>query len=158
MPKQKNTASMLFLSTFMLIIGLPATSLLAQGQFPGVVRLPVFKNFYYQGAVRVPDGGTMSLGGVSNSASGSSNYGVPGIGGFPGAGRAFSNRGIGASQGADSAAVRADLLILDELETAHLAKAGYPESKMTQSEIEKKAAFLTKHMGRNPEFARDNRP
>lgn len=152
MPTLKNPASIAFLFTFVLILGMPAHPLLAQGQLPATVRLPIFKNFYYQGAVRVPDGGTMSLGGVTSSASGSAKYGVPGLSGVPGVGRAFSNRGIGTSQSSDSAQVKADILILEELEAAHLNQAGYPEGRLTESEIVKKAAFLTKHMGRNPRF------
>ena len=98
----------------------------------------------------------MSLGGVTSSASGSAKYGAPGLSGVPGVGRAFSNRGIGTSQSSDSAQVKADILILEELEAAHLSQAGYPEGRLTESEIVKKAAFLTKHMGRNPRFHREN--
>lgn len=152
MPAHKNPVSIGFLFTFVIILGASASPLVAQVQLPATVRLPIFKNFYYQGAVRVPDGGTMRLGGVTGSASGSSGYGVPGMSGIPSVGRAFSNRGIGGAQNSESVQTKAEILVMDELEAAHLRRAGIPEGRMTEDEIVKKAAFLTKHMGRNPDF------
>ena len=126
---------------------------LAQGQLPSTVQLPVFRNFIYQGAVKVPDGGTMSMGGVNRSAEGSISRGVPGVSGLPGLGRGFNNRGIGREQDAGNLSVTAKILIQEELEAEHLARAGIvPGQAAVNDAVLRKAAFLTEHIGRNPNF------
>lgn len=56
-----------------LVVGL--SSLYAPKCLAQVVQLPTVRNFSYSGSALVPDGGTMSLGGVSRSATGRVNRG-----------------------------------------------------------------------------------
>ncbi len=132
---------------------LSAADLQAQGQLPSTVQLPVFRNFFYQGAIKVPDGGSMHMGGVTRSAEGSVSRGVPGLSNIPGLGRGFNNRGIGREQEAGNLTATAKILIQQELEAEHLAKAGMlPGQRGQNDDVLRKAAFLTEHMGRNPDF------
>ncbi|MDG2012995.1 MAG: hypothetical protein P8J33_05790 [Pirellulaceae bacterium] len=140
---------------FAISCALPQTAE-AQLQLPSTVRLPVFKSFYYQGSVKVPDGGTLSLGGSTRSSTGAIRRGVPGLGQLPVAGRGLNNRGLGGGQQAENASVKADILMLDELEAEHLAKAGYGFGESSPDDILKQAAFLTKHIGRNPQVPLKN--
>ncbi len=118
-----------------------------------VVQLPTFSNFSYRGAVSVPDGGTMVVGGVSRSAEGATTRGVPGLSGVPGVNRLFKNRGIGRETSNSQLTIKPQILIMSELEEDHLAAAGYdpndPDAAAgLNNAILAKAAFLTKHMGR----------
>ncbi len=125
----------------------------AQVQLPTTVQLPVFRNFFYQGAVKVPDGGTTKLGGVTRSAEGATSRGVPGLSNIPALGRGFNNRGIGREQEAGNITATAKIIIAEELEAEHLAKAGLvPGQQAENADVLRKAAFLTKHVGRNANF------
>lgn len=128
----------------------------AQLQLPSTVRLPVFKSFYYQGSVKVPDGGTLNLGGSTRSYGASVGRGVPGLSNGPGVGRSLKNRGWAAGQQVEKAGVKADVLILEELEADHLSNAGLP-SQLSQDDILKQAEFLTRHVGRNVQAPAKNR-
>ncbi len=114
------------------------------------VLLPSFSNFTYRGAVRVPDGGTMSMGGIKSSSESSISRGVPGLSGVPGLGRGFGNRGIGRETGSSNIAVQPQILIMEELEQQALASASgnLPGLRGANEAVRQKAAFLTKHMGR----------
>lgn len=90
-------------------------------QFPtpqtGVsVQLPSLRTFSVQTAVMVPDGGTMSLGGVSRSAEGRSSAGIPGLRGRP-----FRNSAIGRSTSSSRAIVKTRIISQRELEEDLLA-------------------------------------
>jgi hypothetical protein len=125
----------------------------AQLQLPTTVQLPVFRNFFYSGAVKVPDGGTISLGGVTRSAEGAAAGGVPGLSNLPVAGRGFGNRGIGREQEAGNLTTTAQILIQEELEAQHLARAGLvPAAEAENADVLRKAAFLSKHTGRNVDW------
>jgi len=131
----------------------------AQVQLPTTVQLPVFRNFFYNGAVKVPDGGITKLGGVTSSAEGATSRGVPGLSNIPGVGRGFKNRGIGRDQRAGNMHVKADIIIAEELEAEHLAKAGYlPRQENSNDAIMRKAMFLSKHVGKNPNFRKQDPP
>ncbi|MGI9515639.1 MAG: hypothetical protein ACR2NP_01220 [Pirellulaceae bacterium] len=116
------------------------------------VLLPSFSNFTYRGAVSVPDGGTMSLGGIKRSSESSVSRGVPGLSGIPGLGRGFGNRGIGRETGSSGLNVKPQILIMEELEQQALAQANGiapPAGFQAVNEaVLRKAAFLTEHMGR----------
>ena len=117
------------------------------------VLLPSFSNFTYRGAVRVPDGGTMSLGGVNNHAESSIRRGVPGLSGVPGLGRGFGNRGIGRETDSSGLTVTPQILIMEELEQQALAAANGTAPggfQAVNEDVRRKAEFLTKHMGRRP--------
>ena len=120
-----------------------------------VVQLPTFRNFVYRGAVKVPDGGSTLLGGTSRSASGAYGSGVPILGGIPGVGRGFRNRGIGSENNSAKASVTAKILILEELEAQMLAEAKANGTIRNVDQfnelVRQKAAFLTKHVGRRSE-------
>ena len=135
---------------------IPPSTAHAQLQLPSTVRLPVFKSFYYQGSVRVPDGGTLNLGGSTRSYGASVGRGVPGLSNAPGVGRGFKNRGVAVGQQVERAGVKADALILEELEADHLSRAGL-SAQLSQDDILKQAEFLTKHVGRNAQAPNQNR-
>ena len=119
------------------------------------VLLPSFRNFTYRGAVKVPDGGMIKLGGVTRSAEGATARAVPGLGNLPGIGRGFGNRGIGRDQESGSLNATAKIIIAEELEAQHLAKAGYfPGQRADNADVLQKAAFLSKHIGRNIDVGR----
>lgn len=115
------------------------------------IQLPVFSNFSWSGAVRVPDGGGIWAGGVKSHSEGSTSRGVPLVGGIPGVNRGFQNRGIGRETGNSGISFHPQVLIMSELEEDHLAKAGYgPDGRRSGANdaVAAKAAFLTRHMGR----------
>lgn len=95
---------------------------LAQVAPATTVQQPTF-NFTTVGTtVTAPDGGTMSLGGVSRASSGRNSSGVPILGKLPFAGRAFGNRSIGNDVSAGGMSVTPRIIILEEEE----AKLGLP--------------------------------
>lgn len=128
----------------------------AQAPFPprlGLsVQLPVIRNFSIQTSVRVPDGGTMPLGGVRRSAEGSRSSGLPGS-----LGRPFRNSGSGRSTSAAGATVTTRIISLREMEaelmgTGPLAEQPLPTPTTpgVDPEVERLADFLTAHIGRRP--------
>jgi len=114
------------------------------------IQLPVISFFNIRTAVMVPDGGTMSLGGVSRHAEGSISRGVPGIGGP--LSRPFSNRGTGFSTSGTRATVKATILSTSEmsedvLAAARAAKSLRYDPNGTEA-VQKKADFLSRNIGR----------
>ena len=90
-----------------------------QGQQLGLtVQLPTVRNFSVQTAVSVPDGGTVSLGGISRSAEGRVSNGIPGFSGRP-----FRNDAIGRSTNSGRATVKTRVIVQSELEEDLLAEA-----------------------------------
>lgn len=87
------------------------------------VQLPVTSVFTVNTVVSVPDGGQISMGGISRSSMGSVSRGIPGLSGIPGAGRAFKNRGIGGEQSTGNVSVRVQVLVMEELEQEVMAEA-----------------------------------
>ncbi len=140
-----------------LIIGFAtlAWSTLAVGQNPfgtpanTQIQLPVVSFFNIRTVVSVPDGGVMSLGGVSRYASGSSTRGVPGLG------RAFSNRSFGSQSSVSNASVRVRILSNremseDVLATADRQAAIYESSDPNGSKaVQAKADFISRNVGRS---------
>jgi len=113
------------------------------------VQLPVVNRFSINTAVMVPDGGTMSLGGISRSAEGSISQGVPGI---PGPlSRPFSNRARGTSTSISKASVTVQILSSREMSEDVLAaaRAARPANYEEIQARERKADFLTRNIGRN---------
>ncbi len=87
------------------------------------VQLPVTSVFTVNTVVSVPDGGQISMGGISRSSMGGVSRGIPGLSGIPGAGRAFKNRGIGGEQSTGNVSVRVQVLVMAELEQEIMAEA-----------------------------------
>lgn len=131
-----------------------AGTTLAQNQFGRptniAVQLPVVSFFNVRTTVSVPDGGMMSLGGVSRSASGSRSSGVPGLGG-----PLFRNRGIGYSTGGSRAVVTATIISNREIEEDLLAE-GNRRARMREridpngsQAVQAKADFISRNIGRS---------
>lgn len=109
------TAAAFFTAVFLI----SPSSTLAQ-QFGGNsqlgvrVQLPVIRNFSIQTAVRVPDGGSMPLGGISRSASGRLSSGLPGAAGWPS--RPLRNSATGHASTAAGVSVRTRIISQREIE------------------------------------------
>ncbi len=119
--------------------------------FNQTVQLPVVRFFNVRTVVSVPDGGTMSLGGVTRHASGSRSSGIPGFRGRP-----FTNRGSGYQQGADRLVLTPKIIINSELEQDVLAEAAARERFRQQfanpngpPAVQTKADFITRNIGRS---------
>lgn len=118
------------------------------------VQQPVVSSFNVNTVVAVPDGGTISLGGISNSAYGSVRRGVPLTGG-PYVNRLFNNRAIGWEQGASQAQVTVKILVMEELEAQVLAEGARrmairsAESRDPNGSpaTQKKADFISRNIG-----------
>src|SRR5215467_5980073 len=82
---------------------------------PTTVQLPTFHYFYSTGTVVVPDGGDAFLGGVSGSASGRTERGIPGLPSRP-----FTNGAIGSTTAAGGVSVSAQIHDLDAMDQALL--------------------------------------
>ncbi len=138
---------MLFRGLLLAVLLLGGMCGVARGQ---VVQLPTTHSFSVGTTVSVPDGGAVQLGGVSRSYESSSDFGIPGLGGLPVAGRLFRNRGISRGverSGAWATATIHDLRAMDEatLQLAARQRAG----RAVDPTIERRAAFLTQHIGRS---------
>ena len=114
------------------------------------VQLPVVSVFNVRTTVMVPDGGTMSLGGVSRSASGRRTSGVPGFGG-----PLFQNRGIGYSAGASRATVKATIISNREISEDLLAEGNRRALVRERFDpngpvaVQAKADFISRNIGRS---------
>ncbi len=119
------------------------------------VQLPTFNFFTVRTSVVVPDSGGAYLGGVNRAAMGQSARGVPLISRFPGAGRPFTNRGIGSSVASSSASAHATIIDHAELDELTLSGAellrrpggGLPTAE--ELRIDRKADFLSRHVDRS---------
>ena len=114
------------------------------------VQLPVVSIFNVRTAVSVPDGGTMSLGGVSRYSSGRRTSGVPGLGG-----PLFQNRGTGFSAGGSRATVTATIISNREIGEDLLA-AGNRRARVRERynpngsyAVQAKADFISRNIGRS---------
>ena len=117
--------------------------------FAQIIQLPTFHTFSIATTVSIPDRGSMSLGGVDRASFGRAGAGVPGLGGIPGAGRLFGNRGIGAGVQSAGASATATIMDLQELDQSVQAQATSKDSpEPTNPAVARKAAFLTQHIAR----------
>jgi len=121
----------------------------AQGGVPQVDQLPTFSFFSVSTTVSVPDSGAGFLGGVKRRSASRSSRGVPGLSSLPYAGRLTRNDGIGSSASSSSAYVNANIIdhgVLDKMILEEAASMRAPTREMTM--VERKAAFLSQHIGR----------
>ena len=126
----------------------------AQNRFGGStsipVQLPVVSVFNVRTAVSVPDGGTMSLGGVSRYSSGRSSRGIPGLGG-----PLFQNRGTGYSAGSSRATVKATIISNREIGEDLLAEGNRRALVRERFDpngnyaVQAKADFISRNIGRS---------
>ena len=121
---------------------------------PIQVQLPTTNFFRIDTVVSVPDGGSMSLGGVSSSGYRSSTYGTPLLGGLPGVGRPFRNQSISGFNSASNATVRAKIILNHEIDEDLVAE-GLRRQRLRETtdpngslEIQRRADFLSRNIGR----------
>lgn len=118
-------------------------------QIPQVVQLPTFSFFSVATTVSVPDSGAAYLGGVKRSRTSRSLRGVPDLSSLPYAGRLFRNDSLASSTSSSGAYVTANVIDhgeLDRMILEEVAAMRGPSREMTG--IERKAAFLSQHIGR----------
>lgn len=135
---------------FLVVLFGAGSAPVAYGQ---TVQLPTVNTFSVQTTVMVPDGGTMLLGSIGQSAMGETLRGVPLLGNIPGAGRLFKNRGIGQETSSKTATVSTDLIIMSELEPQVLAEGQrrLAESRFAPNPAtQKKAEFMSRNIGQSP--------
>lgn len=124
------------------------------------IQLPTINVFNINTVVSVPDGGTTSLGGVNSYSAGRTSRGVPGLSNIPFAGRPFRNAGIGSETSSNRATASVKIINLKEMENELLsgqsaqsyARQGNPAGAAqgpSAAAKRKKAAFLSKHMGKS---------
>ena len=118
------------------------------------IQLPTISVFNVNTVVSVPDGGTMSLGGVSRYSGGQITRGVPGLSGIPYVNRPFANRAFGQMASSGRASVNVQIISLAEQEALVMREAERRSSLRQSTDpngsaaIQKRADFLSRHMGR----------
>ena len=80
------------------------------------VPVPSFTGIVIQATIAVPDGGSANLGGYSQLSEGRNEFGAPGLGKWPFAGRGFRNVGSGRQATSTRVNVRARIIDLREEE------------------------------------------
>ncbi len=128
-------------------LALPGNWSLAQ-----TVQLPTIDVFNVQTTVIVPDGGTMLLGSIGQSAMSEVMRGVPLLGNVPGAGRLFRNRGIGNETSAGTATVSAQIIRMSELEPNILAEGNrrlQANQLVSDAKTKRRADFLSRNVGQS---------
>jgi type II secretory pathway component GspD/PulD (secretin) len=132
------------------ILLMPAFVLCFALQTPGqVVQLPTFRSFSIGTTVVIPDRGSAYLGGVNRARYGSVYRGVPVLGKLPGVGPLFRNRASASSVTSSGVHASATIIDLRELDKAVLAEAARRRGATpTVTEIDRKAAFLSRHVAR----------
>ena len=147
-----NVSRMLFAFSGMATLLLTASAVAQNFGNPTSIRvqLPVVSFFNVRTAVMVPDGGTMSLGGVSNYSSGQTSRGVPGLGG-----PLFQNRAGGFSAGSSRASVKVRIISNREISEDLMAEGErraaireISDPNGTQA-VQAKADFITNNIGRS---------
>lgn len=83
---------------------------------PTTVQLPTFNFTTVNTTVMVPDGGSVTLGGIDRIAEGSVERGTPLFGKIPFVNRLFKNKGIGRNVSSSRIRAEAKIIIFDELE------------------------------------------
>ncbi len=113
------------------------------------VQLPTVTVFNVNTVVSVPDGGTLSLGGVTRQSARSSTSGFPGLAGP--LSRPFSNRSFGVSNSASQASIKVRILSSREMSEDVLAaaRASRPANYEAIQAQKRKADFLTRNIGRS---------
>lgn len=114
------------------------------------VQLPVVSVFNVRTTVSVPDGGTMSLGGVSRFSSGRTSRGIPGLGG-----PLFRSGGSGYSAGGSRATATATIISNREIEE-ELRVEGDRRARIRERfdvngspVVQAKADFISRNIGRS---------
>jgi type II secretory pathway component GspD/PulD (secretin) len=118
------------------------------------IQLPTISVFNVNTVVSVPDGGTMSLGGVSRYAEGQISRGVPGLSNIPFVNRPFTNQAFGQMASANNASVNVQIIVMEEQEALVMQEAQRQAARRATTDpngpvaIQQRADFLSRHMGR----------
>lgn len=118
------------------------------------LQLPTLSLFDVQTVVKVPDGGTMHLGGVRRSAYGQVDRSGAILGGVPYAGRLFRNRAIGRSSSASNAQLGVQVIRPKEMEQQVLREAARRAALLGRNdpngttETQQQADFISRNIGR----------
>jgi hypothetical protein len=118
----------------------PGNAINANANPATAVQLPTFSFFSVGTSVLVPDRGSTHLGGIGRASSGSTQFGVPGLGKLPYAGRLFNNRGIGSQVGASNMRVSVQIHDFEAMEEQLLG--GSPSSFAARQPAPGQAAAL----------------
>jgi len=127
---------------------------LSAQQFNIQVQQPVIRSFGIHSAIKVPDGGTMNLGGINRSAEGRVTTGAPLLSNLPYSGPLLRNQSIGRYSSASQATVRVHVISSKELEEQVLSKA---RGRLSESldwqlngnpEVQRQADFIKRNVGR----------
>ncbi len=119
------------------------------------VQLPVTHSFGVNTAVMVPDGGTMSLGGISGGNWSASRRSVPIIGGLPLVGRGFGNRSIGSSLFSNQSNVHVQIIDMHEIEKDVIAEGERRKEARSLADpngsptVRNRAQFMSKNIGKS---------
>lgn len=97
------------------------------------IQLPTQRIVGIGTTVSVPDRGSMYLGGIGQSQTGSDSRGVPLFGKVPLVDRLFRNRAIGSNTGSSGLAVNVMIHDMNEMDQALLAAAAEREGKSPQT-------------------------
>jgi len=118
------------------------------------LQLPTISVFDLQTVVKVPDGGTLHLGGVQRSAYGQTSRSGGLLGGVPFVGRGFRNRAIGSSTSSSNASIRVQIIDLEEMEQEVLREAERRAAVQRRMDpngpvkAQQQADFITRNIGR----------
>jgi hypothetical protein len=107
-----------------------------QPQVATTVQLPTFSVFTVQTTVSVPDGGTMSLGGIGRGADSGVNRGP------------IRNRALGSARSASGVSISATIIDTEEIDRALLAEAAAKREFAADAATAKRAADLSKSVAR----------
>ncbi len=119
------------------------------------LQVPTISVFELQTVVRVPDGGTMHLGGVQRSSYGRTSRSGGLLGGVPLIGRGFRNSAVGKSNSAENASIRVQIIDLKEMEREVLRQAERRAAIQRQTDpngtvkTQQQADFITRNIGKN---------
>jgi hypothetical protein len=133
-----------------LTLAVPAAAQNLASPVNTTIQLPTVRIFNVRTAVSVPDGGTMSLGGVSSFSSGQTSRGVPGL-----RGPLFQNRAGGYSAGGSHASVKVRIIsnreIGEDLMAEGERRAAIQELHDPNGTraVQAKADFISRNIGRS---------
>ena len=136
-------------STIFLIVFGFAIAMIPEAVSAQVLFLPTIRVFRTNTVVSVPDGGTISLGGVNSSR----RQGIRRGSGLPGP--LFNNRGISRQTNAARSSVSAKVIVMSEYEEAVLAEAKRRRLAAQANDpngspaVQAQADFITRNIGRS---------
>ena len=145
-----NGMRLAILAIAVLVMAVPAAAQTFGRPVSTTVQLPVVRVFNIRTAVSVPDGGTMSLGGVSSYSSGRTSRGVPGL-----RGPLSQNRAAGYTARGSRSGVKVRIISNREIEEDLMMK-GRAQAAIHEwvdpngaPDVQAKADFISRNIGRS---------